>query len=138
VKLVPPVDANGGLAAGLVILLPGSAADPVGTGNAGAGTTDSGFAGATPMTAGGIATAAGAAGVTSTGSFSGGTDAGFSDASGTILVWVEDSVAVEAVVAGMVTTAGTDATLARGGLLLCAPALVAARPEIGSRRNCVE
>jgi hypothetical protein len=101
VKPVPSIDVNGGIAVGLIFLSLGSAVDSVGTGNAGAGTTDSEFAGATPMRAGGIATAGGADGVTATGSFSAG--ATFSISGG---VSVDADAAVDA---GAPSVGGTSA-----------------------------
>jgi hypothetical protein len=78
VKSAPPIDANGGIAAGLIILSLGSAGDSAGAGIAAGSTTDSEFAGAVPMTVGGMAAAGGAAGVTAAGTFSGGSDSAFS------------------------------------------------------------
>jgi hypothetical protein len=78
VKPAPPIDVNGGTAAGLIILSLGSARDLADAGIAAGSTTGSEFAGAVPMTVGGIAAAGGAAGVTTAGTFSGGRDGAFS------------------------------------------------------------
>ena len=163
VKPVPPIEVNGGVAGGLIILALGSAVDSVGTGIAGGRTTDSEFAGAVPMTAGGITAGGDAAGVAAAGAFPGGRVTAFSISGGVTVGagaaadggaasvgstsagvdWETpsvgtDSVGLPAPIPGGCISDGAGATLPCGTALLRAAVLVADKLEIGSRRNCVE